>query len=292
MNIHLLRSAFMLLNTDYVQLDHHWRYRNVTSTFYRLYYIDGGEGKLYNHAETVSLEAGFIYLIPSFTTCNYECRHHLSQYYISFTEESSDGTSLFATNRKLFKLRASEDDIRCVKRILDLNPNRTLGNTYDPRDYEKTDILKGFQDLNNLLRPSEFIEVSGLLLQLISRFMGAETFFMEERRAIPSKILDAIYFMQTNLRTNITVELLAARASQHPDYFSRLFLKNTGERPLAFLQAKRIERVQLLLVTTDYPFYRIAEETGFESLSYLSRVFRKQTGQTLGAYRKQHEAVK
>ncbi|WP_341843702.1 helix-turn-helix domain-containing protein [Chitinophaga caseinilytica] len=179
-----------------------------------------------------------------------------------------------------------------MKRILDLNPNRTLGSTYDPRDYEKTDILKGFQDLNNLLRPSEFIEVSGLLLQLISRFMGAETFFMEERRAIPSKILDAIYFMQTNLRTNITVEKLAARASQHPDYFSRLFLKNTGERPLAFLQAKRIERVQLLLVTTDYPFYRIAEETGFESLSYLSRVFRKQTGQTLGAYRKQHEAVK
>jgi transcriptional regulator GlxA family with amidase domain len=118
--------------------------------------------------------------------------------------------------------------------------------------------------------------------------MAAENFQIAERTMIHPKVMDAINFIQTNLLTSITVEGLAQRANQHPDYFSRLFLKNTGERPLAYVQLKRVERAQLLLITTDLPFYKIAEETGFESLSYLSRIFRNHTGQTLSDYKRQN----
>lgn len=288
MDARLPLPSFTLLNIGYVQLNNSWRYHNVTSTFYRLYYIDGGKGTLYNSTETVLLEEGFLYLIPSFTTCNYECDSHLSQYYLSIMEASADGLSLFATNRKIFKLPATAHDVAIVQRILQLNPDRELKHSYNPKDYEKNEILKGFQNMNNLLQPWEFMEVCGLLLQLVSRFMAAETFYREERRVIHSKVLDAIYFIQTNLITNITVEDLAKKANQHPDYFSRLFLKNTGMRPLQYVQSKRIERAQLLLITTHLPLYKIAEETGFESLSYLSRLFRKATGRTLSEYRKQN----
>lgn len=288
MSLRLSRSAFTLLNIGYVQLNDSWRYKNVTSTFYRLYYIDGGEGRLYNNSETVLLEEGFLYLVPSFTTCNYECDGYLSQYYLSIMEESADGLSLFAANRKIFKLPASALDIACVQRILRLSPDRELKHSYNPKDYEKSHILKGFLEMNNLLQPWELMEVCGLLLLLLSRFMAAETFQLEERETIHSKVLDAIYFIQTNLAAQITVEDLAKRASQHPDYFSRLFRKNTGMRPLVYVQSKRIERAQLLLATTRLPLYRIAEETGFDSLSYLSRLFRKVTGRTLTDYRKQH----
>ncbi|WP_366087768.1 helix-turn-helix transcriptional regulator [Mucilaginibacter sp.] len=70
------------------------------------------------------------------------------------------------------------------------------------------------------------------------------------------------------------------------DYFSRLFYENTGERPLSYIQVKRIERAQLLLTTTNLSFYDIAAETGFENLSYFSRIFKKITGQPPGAYKK------
>jgi AraC-like DNA-binding protein len=281
-------NSFTLLNTDYVQLDKNWHYNNIKSIFYRLYYIDGGEGKLYNDVETVKLEDGYLYLIPSFTTCNYECRSRLSQYYLQFMEGSADGISLFAANRKIFKIPAGIEDINCVKRILLLNPNRAIKTSYNPRDYEKSDILMSYQDMNNLIPPSVFMETCGLLLQLLSRFMAAENFQIAERTMIHPKVMDAINFIQTNLLTSITVEGLAQRANQHPDYFSRLFLKNTGERPLAYVQLKRVERAQLLLITTDLPFYKIAEETGFESLSYLSRIFRNHTGQTLSDYKRQN----
>ncbi|WP_343307292.1 helix-turn-helix domain-containing protein [Chitinophaga niabensis] len=281
-------NSFTLLNTDYVQLNKSWHYNNIKSIFYRLYYIDGGEGKLYNDEGAVTLEDGYLYLIPSFTTCNYECRNELSQYYVSFMEESADGISLFAANRKIFKQSASAEDINCVKRILSLNPNRAIKTSYNPRDYEKSDILRSYQDMNNLIPPAVFMETCGLILQLLSRFMAPENFRIAERTMIHPKVMDAINFIQSNLLTNITVEGLAQRANQHPDYFSRLFLKNTGERPLAYVQLKRVERVQLLLITTDLPFYKIAEETGFESLSYLSRVFRNHTGQTLSDYKRQN----
>jgi LacI family transcriptional regulator len=49
----------------------------------------------------------------------------------------------------------------------------------------------------------------------------------------------------------------------------------------------QIERAKNLLATTDLPTKQIADQTGFHYVQYLSRVFRKTTGQTPANYRKQ-----
>ncbi|WPU92276.1 helix-turn-helix transcriptional regulator [Mucilaginibacter sabulilitoris] len=287
MNRSILKSTFSLLNTDHVQLNKNWNYKNVTSTFYRLYYIDGGEGKLYNTTDELRLEEGYLYLIPSFTTCNYYCDNYLSQYYVTFSEESADGSSLFSSNRKLFKIKAAEADIICFEKVLQLNPNRSLLHvSYNPAVYEKRPVLKTFTELNEFMHVSAYVETYGILLQLISRFLKPEHFFVEDNSVIHSKISDAINYIQTNLQSVITVADLAKRANHNPDYFSRLFYENTGERPLTYIQSKRIERAQLLLTTTNMPFYEIATETGFENLSYFSRIFKNITGQTPSSYKK------
>ncbi|GAA4332252.1 hypothetical protein GCM10023149_38420 [Mucilaginibacter gynuensis] len=291
MNKSILRSTFSLLSTDHVRLNKSWNYKNVTSTFYRLYLIDGGEGKLYNAADTVKLEKGYLYLVPSFTTCNYYCDNYLSQYYIAFIEESADGASLFSANKKIFKLPASAYDVECVKRVLQLNPNRSLHASYNPSVYEKRPVLKSYHELNNNTLTSAYMETCGILLQLLSRFLTPDVFRVTDKSVIHSKIADAINYIQTNLQTNLTVADLATRANHNADYFSRLFYENTGERPLAYIQSKRIERAQLLLITTNMPFYEIAAETGFESLSYFSRVFKNITGQSPGGYKKDNLMV-
>ncbi len=48
----------------------------------------------------------------------------------------------------------------------------------------------------------------------------------------------------------------------------------------------RIERVKTLLATTNLPTKQIAGQTGFHSVQYLTRVFRKATGQTPAGYRR------
>lgn len=290
MNKIVHKSSFSLLNADYVQLNKSWNYKHIISPFYRLYLIEDGAGTLINSTDSVHLESGFLYLIPSFTLCNYHCENHLSQYYLQFLEESDDGTSLFASNRKIFKVPANVMDLAIFKRILYLNPGRGLSKN-DPKDYEKRPVLQGFQDLNNALPISVYMETNGIILQLLSRFLTEEYFKQDNKKAIPSKVLEAIHYIQTNLHLPLTVESLAERADQNPDYFSRIFKEHTGERPLAFIQYKRIERAQFLMIRSDMTLQGIAAETGFESLSYFSRIFKSFTSQTPGEYKKNNSSI-
>lgn len=283
MSVRGLKSSFSLLNVDYVKLNKSWNYKNIISPFYRMYLIDEGEGLLSNPTDSIVLEPGFLYLVPSFTLCSYTCQDHLGQYYIQLIEDSPDGTSLLSSNRRILKVDLADSDISAMRRLLTLNPDRGLSR-HNPRDYEKRPILRQFEELNNLLTLSAYVETNGILLQLLSRFLGADTFKSDVQPPIPSKVLEAIHYIQTSLQLNLTVTGLAARAGQNVDYFSRVFLEHTGERPLSYIQFKRIEHAQYLMITADLSLEEIAASCGFESLSYFSRIFKKITGQTPGHY--------
>lgn len=291
MNKFRLKSTFSLLNADYVQLNKNWNYRNIISPFYRLYLIDGGEGKLSSPDNSQVLEKGYLYLIPSFTTCNYYCREHLSQYYLHIIEESTGGAFLFASCRRVLKMPATRADEEYFKRILLLNPNRGLRKSNDPKVYEKNATIQSFRDLNNLSPLHAVMETEGIILQILSRFLSSDDFQLKQPANIPLKILEVVNYIQSNLQSLLTVAQLAARTHQHPDYFSRLFHECTGERPIPYIQNKRIERAQFLLITSDLSISDIAAETGFESISYFSRTFKKLCGQTPGEYKKNNMLI-
>ncbi len=81
--------------------------------------------------------------------------------------------------------------------------------------------------------------------------------------------------------------MLSERAFLSSDYFSRLFLKITKCRPIEYIQRKRIEKAQLLLATTYLSLEDIAEQTGINSVSYFSRLFKRYTGLSPNKYRKE-----
>ena len=285
MSSYVLKSTFSLLNVDYVKLDKSWNYKNILSPFYRLYMVDDGQGKLFNPGSSHVLEKGYLYLIPAFTVCNYYCAKYLRQYYLHFIEDSSDGSSIFSLNRKIFKVAANKTDIENFKRLHKLNSRRGLYLTTNPKIYEKQPVLQGFRELNNLLPPAANMETQGIILQLLSRFLMPGNFPENNKKDFHSKIAEAVNFIQENLQQPFTVVQLAKKAHQNPDYFSRIFQEHTGYRPLAYIQFKRIERAQFLIVTTSLTFNEIAEETGFETLSYFSRIFKNITGQSPSQYR-------
>jgi len=285
------KSTFSLLNADYVQLNKNWNYKNVISPFYRIYLIDGGNGSLGDAEHAHVLEKGYLYLVPSFTLCNHHCSKYLSQFYVHVLEESADGSSLFSANRKIYKIESVPEDLIRFQKILNLNPGRDLRNTDNPREYEKQPMLAGFQKRNNLIPLCDYIETKGLILELIARFLKPGNFQLSEAKKIPSKILDSVNYILTHLKDTITVEHLSGRACYNANYFSRVFTSYTGERPLAYIQKKRIERAQYLIITTDLALSEIALETGFDSLSYFSRIFKNITGQTPTQYKKINSVV-
>lgn len=283
------RHVFSLLNVDHIQLNRRWNYKNIISPYYRLYYIDEGDGLLSNEHTRLILEPGYIYIVPSFTPCNLYCAEYLSQYFIQFFEESPDGNSLFRHNRTLMKRAATDMDIILFKKMLTLNPGRGINRSDNPKVYEKNYYYREYLEMNTHQTSPTYYETQGILLQLLSRFMTDPEYPDKNIAPIPQKVIDAISYIQMNLGASLTITFLAQRANQHVDYFSRQFLQHTGERPLTYIQTRRIERAQYLISTTNLPYAEIASEIGFDNISHFSRVFKKITQLTPGEYRKRSQ---
>jgi AraC-like DNA-binding protein len=292
----MLKSTFKhslsLLHVDYVKLNQDWNYNNVISPYYRLYYIDEGVGSISDSSGQLILEKGYLYLIPSFTICNLNCDNYLSQYFIQFFEESPDGISLFANNRSVIKLEATETDIILIKRLLHSNPGRGINRSNNPKIYEKEVYYKEYQSLNNELKSHLKFENQGILLLLISKFLDSITFQSNNSQIIPFKILDTMSYVQLHLSENLTVTQLAKRVNQSKDYFSKQFLIHSGQRPLNYIHEKKIERAQYLIATTDKTFLEIALNTGFSNLPHFSKIFKQIVSLTPGEYRLQNNRLK
>ncbi|MBN9382485.1 MAG: helix-turn-helix transcriptional regulator [Chitinophagaceae bacterium] len=286
-----LGHTFSLLHADYVRLDEKWNYTHVVSPYFRIYYIDEGEGFIISTKEKCRLEKDHLYIIPSFTLCHLCCDHYLSQHFLHFFEESPNGLSLFENNRKVIKVQARDIDVINFKRLLEINPGRGINRSDNPKVYERNVYYKRYQELNSLASDACLIETQGIIYQLISRFIGSRQFKSGDPHPMPSKILESISHIRQNLKNHLTVSTLAKKANLHQDYFSRLFLRYTGERPLNYIHVKRIERAQYLIATTRLSYTQIAEATGFESLPYFTKIFKKVTGLTPGEYRKRSELV-
>lgn len=283
----VLRHTFSLLHIDHVKLNSKWNYSSVISPYFRIYYIDDGEGFIFTEDDKTTLEPGFLYIIPSFTLCQLRCENYLSQYFLHFFEESAEGISLFEANRKVIKIPASQIDVANIKRLLKINPGRGINRSDDPKVYEKSIYYADYQELNNSVSDAVYLETIGIIFQLVSRFIESNRFTAKSQQPIPQKILDVTKYIQLNLKDNLTIAALAKRSNLDHDYFSRLFLKSTGERPLNYIHTKRIERAQYLIATTQLSFVEIAEEVGFSNLPHFSKVFKKVTRLTPGEYRKQ-----
>jgi len=283
----VLQNTFSLLNVDYVHLTSKWDYRSVISPYHRIYYIDDGTGEISDQVNFLKLEPGYLYIIPSFTLCNLRCTRYLSQYFVQFFEESASGVSLFAQCRTILKIKASQLDIDLFKRLLEINPGRGINRSDDPRVYEKNIFYREYQELNNLQNLATYMETQGILLQLVGRFLHAQLFLRQSLPHVPVKIAETVGYILVNLHQDLSVTGLAARVNQHPDYFSRQFKIFTGERPINYILAKRIERAQHLLATSQLAHSDIATQTGFDSLSYFSKSFKKLTGMSPRVYKNQ-----
>src|SRR5690606_6196429 len=157
-------------------------------------------GVISSEGKNIILEPGYLYIIPSFTFCSLSCPQYLSQYFIHFFEESADGISLFANNKTVMKVKPLNQDVESLKRILQINPGRGINRSENPKVYEKDTFYKEYQELNNLQSTSAYIETQGVILQLIARFLTSETFKPSVITSIPSKVLEAVSYIQLHLK--------------------------------------------------------------------------------------------
>ncbi|MEE4212087.1 MAG: helix-turn-helix domain-containing protein [Parvularcula sp.] len=96
---------------------------------------------------------------------------------------------------------------------------------------------------------------------------------------------DLVPWISENLKSDLSVEVLAAQARMSERTFHRRFAQWAGETPASFVRKLRIETARRWLETTAWPIKRVAHEAGFGSVDSLERAFAKKYGTSPGAVR-------
>lgn len=272
---------FDLKNIDLLSFKVEREYVRVISPFTRLYLITEGFGWIKTEGEKIILEPGHLYLIPSFKSCSYHFSERLVHYYVHFSTRLINGLNIYHLYKTIRKVRATDLDHMLFKRLLYLNPRLEIPH-HDPGIYQK----KEWMNRNISFRSAaHYNETRGILDQLFSRFI-IEDGTLALKDLVRHNLNQILEFIHSNLNETITVDTLAGIACLSRDHFIRIFKKSTGLPPSAYIISKRIEKAQFLLLTTDLPIKKIIEESGFKSLSYFSRTFKKHTNYSPIAYRR------
>jgi len=93
-------------------------------------------------------------------------------------------------------------------------------------------------------------------------------------------------YLSMRLAEPVSVDDLARRAHLSPSHFAAEFRRQFGLPPHQYLMRLRIEHAQSLLTTTDAPLAEVATLCGFADTPHLTKAFRRATGTTPAAYRR------
>jgi AraC family transcriptional regulator len=92
--------------------------------------------------------------------------------------------------------------------------------------------------------------------------------------------------IQENVQGDLRLSELSAVVHMSPYHFARLFKQSTGVPPHRFVLQRRIDEACVLLATQTAPIGEIARAVGFRTASHFTTTFRRVTGTTPSAYRK------
>ena len=268
-NLQILNVGLAIHNSD-------WNWKNIKSPFTRIYYVPEGTAHIVLSSGTYTLRPGFLYIIPALVKHGYICNSYFAHYYLHIYEESYTSYSFMDEWDFPVEIESNYIDIFLMKRLCEINPSKQLPSS-DPESYDNDPTLKQRILQNKTQSLCDIIESRGIVYQLVSRFMKSGNLKTD---IIDKRISDSVIYIKENIMKNIEISTLAEISCLSKDHFIRLFKKETGITPQQYINRKKIEKSQLILITSELSVKSIAYLLAFDDHSYFNRLFKKITGET------------
>ena len=271
---------FNLINLDHLLFDEERSYAEVISPFTRLYLVTKGGGWIKTEGERIILEPGYMYLIPSLRSCTYHFEQGMFHAYAHFSMSLMNGLPVYTLFKTSRKVKADVLTSALFDRLIALNPS--LGIPHDnPKVYQTRSWMSKKVEYQS---PAQYNETRGILDQLFSRFIIQSQHYTMNNM-VKHNLYQVLSYIEENLHTPILIDALASIACLSKDHFIKTFKRTTTQTPGDFINSKRLEKAQMLLLTTDYPIKQIFELVGFSSSAYFSRLFKRYSSYTPTEYR-------
>jgi len=146
--------------------------------------------------------------------------------------------------------------------------------------------IKHLIDLNRHHKPSYMWQQQKIFQDVLHDLYGEQQYHATSASiAVAEKTAQ---LLRERYREPIHYKEIGEELNFHPTYIARCMQQVYGVTPLEYVTQYRVEQAKLLLVNTDMPVSRIAEEVGFSHFSYFTQCFSKAEGVTPSAYRNKY----
>lgn len=132
----------------------------------------------------------------------------------------------------------------------------------------------------------EFCKSRDCMAELKNRIQMACQEIKQINEATEKNIVSCVKkYINDNLSGDLSLDTMSDQLYYNPSYLSRLFHQLTGVTISQYITHIRIEKAKIMLENQEMKIKDICKELGFDSSSYFSRFFKKETGYTPQKYR-------
>lgn len=132
----------------------------------------------------------------------------------------------------------------------------------------------------------QFVETLTRLKVLLDEKAGIDTALAEQEKMNRNRTIQhVVEYIKNNLGSDLSLPIVADKVNISASYLSSLFKSETNQKYSDFVTYLRIQRAKLLLHSTDFKIYEIAEICGYGSTKHFISVFKKSTSMTPTQYK-------
>lgn len=246
----------------YITRDNSYRY-------YVLHYVYGGSGILKVNDTHFKLMPGDLFILGPGKPHLYasDNSNNLKLLWVEFSGSNTSDLISILLNKNIHLLSQEYSSV-IANKILDLLIH--IQNHPKPNPFETSEMLYG------------------LILKTIE--LGLKNYEHQiafNPLCIPPHIQKSLQFIEEHLHANIKISDLAKAAHCSPPYLSKSFSAHIGISPYKYILIKKIEYALVHILNDDVTATQLADELGFVDTTHFTKVFKKVTGQSISAYKKQ-----
>ncbi|MBT1161508.1 AraC family transcriptional regulator [Bifidobacterium sp. SO1] len=148
-----------------------------------------------------------------------------------------------------------------------------------------TAIYDVFHAASRISEPS----MSKYITDILTEFAVAAADSATSQQRQPYAIEDVLTYIAGHLSEPLPIDELAARAYMSEYHFIRVFKKETGYTPHAYIVDARMHAAKYLLINSDMPLKQLCDECGFTDTSTFCAAFKRRNGMSPIEFRRQGE---
>lgn len=240
----------------YVTTDESWRQLPRYASYSRLYYVIDGSGILISEYGEVSLEPGYVYIVPCGMKAGFYGTPSVTKLFFHINLTFDEQNDAFENFSRFARLPRS---VEYIKDLKDLYLSTS-----------KKDIF--------LLKS----EITATVCQFLSCMNIRNTNLKEHSKCVS----DAISFIRKNIRATLTVKEVCRNIPCSASALANSFKKELGQSVSNFIEEIVMSEAQSQLLYSNRSIREISESLGYSDQFYFSRRFKKCFSTTPSKYRK------